>query len=369
MFVLFGASAQDINELQSVLHSAGFEQELIFPMSSKEGEIVYMIGVEHRGINNPSEVLTLANSISEKLGFKQNKFVLLYKGQPLYESTIRDNFISSTNLSDTNSRDLFRKFSIKDYRLNIVIDPDIQVRFGSFENPIQSKLSLLIGSDIMLFRGFSLFTGILIPVQNDLDNESNNPKLGPTFFEFFTQVVPNHYAQLSLGLFYNNRYGIDLEYRFFPHAKRFSMGFRYAKTGFYYFPERSIFFDSLDDNLMLINLEYLFVKERISASLDFGQFLQKDQGFKFSLFKQYKNIEVGFFSTITKLGNTSGFNFTIPLFPGKLIRSKSFELRTNDSFRWEYSYSNDGVIGRDFNSNRSIKNNLRRFNSNLLNKY
>ena len=365
----YKAYSQDINELKSVLSSVGFEQILVFPMSANEGEIVYRIGVEHRGINNPSEVLTLANSISEKLGFEQNKFVLLYKGQPLYESRILDNLISSNNLSDTNTRDLFRKFSLNNYRLNVVIDPDIQARFGSFENPIQSKLSLLIGSDIMLFRGFSLFTGILIPIQNDLDNESNQIKLGPTFIEFFSQILPNHYTQLSLGLFYNNRYGIDLEYRFFPHSKRFSMGFRYAKTGFYYFPERSIFFDSLDDNLMLINFEYLFLKERISASLDFGQFLQKDQGFKFSLFKQYKNIEVGFFSTITKLGNNSGFNFTIPLFPGTFIRSKVFELRTNDSFRWQYSYSNEGVIGGDFNSNRSIKNNLRRFNSNLLNTY
>jgi hypothetical protein len=336
--------------------------------STSEGS-VYMTGVEHRGINNPAEAVRLANSISQELGFNQNKFVLLYKGQALFESTIEHQSIRTADFSDTDAMDLFRKFSVSKYRFNVVIDPDIQIRFGYFENPIQSKIGVLIGSDIILARGLSLFAGLMIPIQNDLDSESNQLKLGPTFFEYFTPLAKNHYTQLSVGLFHNNRYGLDFEYRFFPYDGRLSLGFRYAKTGFYYFPNNSTFFDPINDNLILGNIEFLLPKERISISLDFGQFLENDRGIRFSVFKQYKNIEVGFFSTATVLGNTSGFNFTIPLVPGKLIRSKSIELRTNDSFRWEYSYSNEGAIGREFNATRTIKNNLRRFNSNLFDKY
>jgi hypothetical protein len=369
LFTCTKTIAQDVIELKAALYAAGFEQVLIFPIRSTSDGIVYMTGVEHRGINNPSEVVRLANSVSEKLGFNQNKLVLLYKGQPLFESSIENQLIRTIDFSDIHARDLFREFSISKYRFNVVIDPDIQIRFGNFVNPIQSKFSVLIGSDIMLARGLSLFAGLMIPIQNDLDSETKQLKLGPTFFEYFTQITKNHFAQFSAGLFHNNRYGVDFEYRFFPYARRFSFGFRYAKTGFYYFPKKSIFFDAVTDNLILGNVEFLFPKDRISVSLDIGQFLEMDQGVRFSLIKQYKNIEIGFFSSATKLGNTAGFNFTIPLVPGKLIRSKSFELRTNDSFRWEYSYSNEGAIGRDFNATRSIKNNLRRFNSNLFNNY
>jgi hypothetical protein len=369
LFSCTSAIAQDVAELKAALYAVGFEQVLIFPMRSTSEGVVYMTGVEHRGLNNPSEVVRLASSISEKLGFNQNKFVLLYKGQPLFESTIENQLIRTISFSDADTRDLFREFSISKYRFNVVIDPNIQIRFGNFENPIQSKLGVLIGSDIMLARGLSLFAGVMIPIQNDLDSEAKQLKLGPTFIEYFTQITKNHYTQFSAGLFHNNRYGVDFEYRFSPFDSRLSFGFRYAKTGFYFFPNKSIFFDSVTDNLVLGNVEFLFPNERISVSLDIGQFLEKDEGVRLSLIKQYRNIEIGFFSSATKLGNTSGFNFTIPLIPGKLIRSKSFELRTNDSFRWEYSYSNEGAIGRDFNATRSIKNNLRRFNSNLFNNY
>jgi hypothetical protein len=392
LFICTSVIAQDVTELRAALYAAGFEQVLIFPMRSTSEGSVYMTGVEHRGINNPAEAVRLANSISQELGFNQNKFVLLYKGQALFESTIEHQSIRAVNqnkfvllykgqstsehqsirtadFSDTDAMDLFRKFSVSKYRFNVVIDPDIQIRFGYFENPIQSKIGVLIGSDIILARGLSLFAGLMIPIQNDLDSESNQLKLGPTFFEYFTPLAKNHYTQLSVGLFHNNRYGLDFEYRFFPYDGRLSLGFRYAKTGFYYFPNKSIFFDPITDDLIVGNIEFLLPKERVSISLDFGQFLENDRGIRFSVFKQYKNIEVGFFSTATVLGNTSGFNFTIPLVPGKLIRSKSIELRTNDSFRWEYSYSNEGAIGREFNATRTIKNNLRRFNSNLFDKY
>lgn len=361
--------AQDKELLNQSLRKAGFEQVLIIPVRSSSEGIVYLVGIEHRGINNPAEVLRFANSISSNLGFLENKFVLLNKGVALYSSELENGKFVNKNLSEEFQRDVNRNFSTNKYRLNVFIDPDIQVRFGDFENPVESKTAISIASEIILFKGFSLNTGVLVPIQNDLDNESANVKLGASYFDYFSKFSNNHYFQFSLGLFHNDRYGADLEYRFMPLNNRLSLGFRYAKTGFYYFPENAVFFDSIDDDLLLVNLEYLFRKERISASFDFGQFLFADKGMRASLFKQYKNIEIGLFATLTQTGRTAGFNFMIPIFPGKIFRSDFFEFRSNDSFRWEYTYSNEGQIGRDFNSNRSLKNKLRRYNSNLLNSF
>jgi len=368
-FSHFAANAQDVDKLKSALQSAGFEQVIVLPVSLLDDGRLYLIGIEHRGINNPAEVLILANSISTSMGFLHTKFTLFYKGQVIHQSEFNNGTIVSSNLSDTYSRDFYQKFSPRNYRLNTFIDPEIQIRFGNFINPIQSKTSLFIGSDIVLARGFSLFTGIAIPIQNDLDSESNNVKLGSSYFDYFTQFLTNHYAQLSAGMFYDDRYGVDLEYRYFPNHANLSVGLRYAKTGFYYFPENAVFFESKFENLYLINFEYLFPKDRINVSLEFGQFLNKDTGLKLLFIKQYKNIEVGFFSTVTQTGRTAGFNFMVPLIPGKIIRTRNFEFRTNDSFRWEYSYSNEGEIGRDFNAKKSLRNTLRRFNSNLYNRY
>ncbi|MDG1277488.1 MAG: YjbH domain-containing protein [Algoriphagus sp.] len=369
LLILTVAQAQDKELLNQSLRKAGFEQVLIIPVRSSSEGIVYLVGIEHRGINNPSETLRLANSISLSRGFFENKFVLLNKGIALYSSEFENGKFSTKNLSEEFQRDINRNFSPSNYRFNVYIEPDIQVRFGDFENPVESKTAVSIASEIVLFKGFSLNTGILLPLQNDLDNETSNVKLGASYFDYFSKFSNNHYFQFSFGLFHNDRYGTDIEYRYMPLNSRLSFGLRYAKTGFYYFPENAVFFDSINDDLLLANLEYLFPKERISLSLDFGQFLFADSGLRASSFKQFKNIEIGLFATFTQTGNTAGFNFMIPIFPGKILRSNFFEFRTNDSFRWEYTYSNEGEIGRDFNSKRSLKNTLRRYNSNLLNSF
>lgn len=369
VFVSFTTSAQDINLLESELYKAGFEQVTILPVGKIHDQISYKLGLEHRGINNPLDIILLANSISKKLGFDHITYTLFLKGQVMFESSLEGNQISSDIPSDTYARDFYRSFSLNKYRLNVFFTPEIKVRFGNFEKPLQSQIDVILGTDLMLFRGFSLFTGVSLPVSNDLDTQEKSISLAPSYLEYFVQFIPGHFLQVSSGLFFNNRYGVDSQYKYLHPAKNWSLGLRYAQTGFYYFPKSSIYIDPVGDKLVLFDFEYFFPKERISTMLQVGQYLQSDRGVRVELNKQYRNIEVGFFASITESGNNSGFKFMLPLFPRKIIRTDSFELRTDESFRWEYSYNNENLVAGNFNSGNSLLEKLRRFNTSFINNY
>lgn len=245
--------------LEEQLFKAGFEQVLIIPDGKNGEEILFRVGLEHRSMNNPLDVVLLADFICKKFGVTPEGISLFRKGQILNEYKLTDNgLISSNFVSDSYVRDFHRGFDLNKYRLNTFITPDLKVRFGNFVNPLQTKLNLIIGSEVVLFRGLSLFSGISIPILNDLDNQEMSFTLAPTYLEYFTQFLNGHFFQFSGGTFFNNRYGLDYQYKYFNPNFNWSIGLRYAYNGFYFFPSSSFYFENFDNQLVLIDFEYFF---------------------------------------------------------------------------------------------------------------
>lgn len=368
--VSVSSQGQDVASAKNELSSAGFEQVIFVPVQKIGNETVYKLGIEHRSINNPLDIILLADRICKKYGVNKVKISLLRKGQVIYESEVRSELdIASDFISDSYFKDFNRLFSPSNYRFNVFFTPDVKVRFGNFENPLQSKVNMLLMTELVFFKGFSLVSGLSIPLENDLDSQNRSISLATTYLDYFAQPWKGHFVQWSSGLFTNNRYGLDFQYRNFNPNRRLSYGLRYALTGFYFFPFGSIFFEPKADRLYLGDVEYLFPSQRISLSLTAGQFLFKDRGLRGELVKQYRNMELGFFASQTTTGSNAGFKFMVSLVPGKIVRSKFFEFRTDESFRWEYGYSNEGLVAGNFRSGPLLQERLRRFNNKLFNHY
>uniref|UniRef100_UPI002597E6F4 YjbH domain-containing protein n=1 Tax=uncultured Algoriphagus sp. TaxID=417365 RepID=UPI002597E6F4 len=327
-FYLIGISAysQDTQLLKNSLSKAGFEQITFSPIKLEEKGVSYKIVLEHRGINNPSEVLKLAKELCLDSGLSGITLVLLKKGIILFETKIDGETMNPVFLNNMEELSFHRDFSISKYRINSFFLPDPSIRFGYFDNPLQSKINLLLGSDLILFRGASIFTSINLPLINDLDNEGFGPKIGPTFIDYFGKFGSINFFKISGGIFFNNRYGMDFQYTLNDLSKPWSLSFRYAQTGFYFAPQGGLFFNPINDEMMLITVDYL-LNNRITVSMEAGQFLDLDRGLKVRFFKQYKNIELGFFAAYTDAGTNGGFSFMFPLVPRKIIRTGGFEFR------------------------------------------
>lgn len=334
----FSGQAQ---ELPEVLYKAGFENVQL----EEEGDSL-KVYFEHREFRNPFHSLRFADLLAKER--KEEIFWI-----PMYHNTPIGIYTSgSYEFSDLSPEDklFFRENNSlgKGYRFSFRIHPDLSARFGFFDQPFQTKLNLVLDTRIYLARGLSLQTGVSFPVTNDLDAQDKQPRIAPSMLHYFAQPLNSHFVGLSIGTFYYDRYGFDLEYRYAPLNSRWSFGLESGYTGFYWLSAGSFYAEELDDVYAVADVEYMLPFEDLSVRISAGQFLFQDPGVRADVLKNYGGAEIGLYVAATENGTTGGFQIAFSLFPGNIFRTRKFELRTTEEFRWEYSYTNEVPVARKY---------------------
>jgi hypothetical protein len=78
-------------------------------------------------------------------------------------------------------------------------------------------------------------------------------------------------------------------------------------------------------------------------------------------------LDFGLHISNTENGNAIGFQVAFPIFPGKIIRTRNFELRTTEEFRWEYSYFVANPVARYFRTGTpTLENVIRQYQNGFI---
>jgi hypothetical protein len=252
------------------------------------------------------------------------------------------------------------------YKFDFWIQPAFAAIFGYRDQVVQSNTSILLQTQFYLWQGMVLNAGILFPITNDMDGHEKIIRPAPVFLNQFFAFGKN-FISASAGYFYNDQYGVNLQYRHTDMTNPFSYGLEAGITGTYYYPKGGIYAGPLDQLFVQADVAYRLAKPDITLKLSGGQFLWKDRGVRVDFIKQFVNVEVGLFAAKTKNGSTAGFNFAIPIPPGKILQSRNARLRTTDQFRWEYSYTRGFQIGERYRTGYQLDQKLRQYHTNYLN--
>ncbi|MFV8226332.1 YjbH domain-containing protein [Christiangramia aquimixticola] len=342
----------------SKLSASGFEN-IIFA----EEEDTIRIFFEHREFRNPGHSIQYAELLmTDRTRDKNFLWIPLLHNVPIY---VYDTQNLKSRLLSFAEKEFFQKNNkpFRNYRFNFRLHPQFSARFGYFTDPFETKLNFILGARIYLARGLSMQSGITIPVHNNLDNHGKKLRAAPTMLHYFAQPWNSHFVSLSAGTFYNDRYGLDLEYRFAQLDSNWSFGLAGGLTGYYRLYGLEYYSESMDDIYAIADVEWRTGIENTTLKLSAGQFLYMDRGARIDLIKQYPAAELGLFASHTDIGNTVGFQFAFSLWPGKILRNDKFELRTSESFRWAYSYNGfDPVAKQVRRGTPRLANVLRNYN-------
>lgn len=255
----------------------------------------------------------------------------------------------------------------RNYRFDFWLQPVFTAKFGNFSQPVRSNTSILLQSQLYLWRGMSFNWGILLPLTNDLDNRPQIVRPAPLFFNQFYASGP-HFVSGSVGLFHNDQYGLNFQYRRTDFQSPWSYGLELGLTGMYYYPRGGLYYEKMDKLLVLADVEYRFQKIDLLLKATAGQFLYGDKGVRFDFIRQFTNVEIGLFAVATQNGSTAGFNFAIPIPPGKIVQTRGFRLRTGEEFRWEYLYAGGFKIGERYQTGYQLDQRLRQYHQWYLNR-
>ena len=296
-------------------------------------------------------------------------YVPLFQGMPVgkyeYNNEVRYSPLSRKELKDYFKSNRFPMHFNK-YKLDFWIQPYFAAQFGNLDKPVESNTSVAIETKLYILPGLTFQTGILFPISNDLDGRPKNIRPSPTFLNQF-YASGNNFLSASLGFFSNDQYGINVQYRHADLSKKWSYGLEAGMTGFYYYPKGGIYYEDIDQLLLLGDVAYRLDKHNITLKLSGGQFLWKDRGARFEMIRQFTNMEVGVYATKTVNGSTVGFNFAIPIPPGKILQGNNARLRTTDEFKWEYTYTRGYNIGERYRVGYQLDQKLRQYHQAYLN--
>lgn len=251
----------------------------------------------------------------------------------------------------------------KQYKFDFWVQPDIRASFGNLDKAVESKTNILLNTQLMLGQGFSFYTGVAFPLVNDLDPQPLNIRLAPTYLNHFFHGKNANFIASSIGLFFNDRYGVNVEYQHMDFNKKWSYGAELSYTGYYYLYPTSYKYTDLRELLALANLAYRIPKHDLTINLMAGQFLHNDKGARIELIRQFTKAEVGFFGSFTENGATIGINLAVKLPPAGSLESKRLRLRSMEDFKWEYVYSRGFKIGERFRTHYKLDQKLRQFHS------
>lgn len=251
----------------------------------------------------------------------------------------------------------------KQYKFDFWVQPEFRAIFGNLDKAVESKTSILLNTQLILGKGLSFYTGITFPLVNDLDPQPLNIRLAPTYINHFHHGKNGNFFASSIGLFFNDRYGINVEYQNMDFNKKWSYGAELSYTGYYYLYPASYKYTDLRELLALANLAYRFTKHDLTINMSLGQFLHNDKGIRLDFIRQFSKAEIGFFGSFTENGATIGANMAIKLPPSGALESKNIRLRSMEDFKWEYVYSRGFKIAERFRLHYKLDQKLRQFHS------
>ncbi|MCF0060511.1 YjbH domain-containing protein [Dyadobacter chenwenxiniae] len=296
------------------------------------------------------------------------RFVPLFQGIPIAQYKLSDKLEMSEVSQEFRERHKMRtKFPLhrNGYSLDFWVQPYFNAIFGNFDKPVQSNTSIAIQSQILLLPGMSLDFGILFPIVNDLDSRPKKIRPSPVFLNQFYSKNHNHISA-SAGFFQNDQYGVNIQYRRANLQQPWSFGVEAGLTGDYYYPDKGVYYGNMEKLLLILDAAYLLSNPDITFKVSAGRYLAGDTGVRLDMLRQFSNVEIGFYAMTTSNGSTIGFNFAIPLFPGKLLNGKHVRFRTSSEFPWEYNYTRGYRIGERYRTGYQLDQKLRQYHRQYL---
>jgi hypothetical protein len=239
-------------------------------------------------------------------------------------------------------------------KFDIVVYPQYRALFGNFNNPVASQINLAPALSTSLWNGMQFSAQWIIPLQNELEEEGNYGRPGLLTFNQTIRIPNNTFVSATVGYFTQHQYGVDVEAKRFLDNGRWAIGANIGYTGYASYLHSTLYYSNLQYWSYFLNCEYRYSDLDVTMKATYGRFLYEDRGVRFDVLRQFGEIDIGFFCIATKNGTDGGFNFSVPIFPGKRLSPGLVRISPAPYFPWEYRYRGDSMESVRYTTANSI---------------
>lgn len=240
------------------------------------------------------------------------------------------------------------------YKFDLVIHPQFKAHFGNRRDPFESQLNLAPELSASFWKGLRFSGALIVPLQNELAEEEDFVRPGTIVLNQTLRLPRAIFLSAAIGYFDEQRYGVDFEIRKYSHAGRWAVAANLGYTGFASYLKGVWSYTDIDLLTASVAAEYRWPKLDLILRAAGGQFLDRDRGGRFELFRQFGEVDFGFYLVKTDAGENGGFHFSIPIFPAKYLPAARFRISPAKNFQWEYRYRRLDSSGRQFETGNRL---------------
>jgi hypothetical protein len=247
------------------------------------------------------------------------------------------------------------------FKTDLLVYPEFSFRNSRLTVPYEIKLNMNPTLQVSLWRGGKLNAQLIIPVVNDYGYKYDDVRPGYLTLEHTVRLPYNVFLTGIVGLFNNNRSGVDLSAQWHPSGKRFWFDGRVSWTVFGEWGEWE--YHNGIQNISPFKYGYSLEKKKITGQLGVNyywerfntqlsgraeSFLEGDCGVTFEMIRHCRNCSIGFYGMYVpsdwwNSGVNGGFRFQIALPPYKYKR-RGYVPRVMPSGNFGFSYNAGGTF-------------------------
>jgi hypothetical protein len=367
MSVCFHAVAQLRDTAVVSLTKHGFENITV----KDEGDTL-LVGFENRRYRfDPAGCAAMVKSLKLTVPYSVVvKAILLKQGIPVME------FYTGGKYPEVKVKTLPPRFRFRSAQRRIsnsslnkpelVIYPQVKMQLGNFDDPFKSQFNLAPALEMDIARGLHVMAQVIIPLQNDLEPHGNSLRPGIISISQFVRLPANVYSILSIGYFTRNRYGLNSEFRKYLANGKFFLGCMAGVTGYAEFYEKTWHYSAVDRFTWFLDAGFIWSEYDLTLQSGYGRFTDGSAGWRADIFRQFREVTIGFFALNADGFLNGGFIFRISIPPGRYITRHRFRVRPSSYFSYEYRARGLSDSGKFFYTGSSLADLFHNINPGFL---
>lgn len=258
------------------------------------------------------------------------------------------------------------------FKTDLIVLPTWRAQFGDFDRPVQSNFNVIPGARMLLAKGLSIHAEMIIPVQNNFffDDEQKEIRPGLVTLNQLIRLDDNVFFQATAGFFSLNRAGANVEMKKLNSMGNLAFGLNLGYTAYHTFTEKRVEYFATENYLTgLFSVEYRHIPYDAIGRLQVGNFIYNDLALRFDVLRQFGEVNIGFFALLSASGEfNGGFNFSIPIPPGKFMKPGIVRIRQANRTGLEYRAKGRVNFGRNYRTGHELFDTMLEYNPDFLKK-
>ena len=252
------------------------------------------------------------------------------------------------------------------FKTDLIINPDIQMRFGNYDDPVQLQFNVIPELRSVIYDGVVLSASIIVPLYSEFANVGSYMRPGPTTMNYFTRLNNDFFIFAAGGLFRGDRYGIEGGVRKYINNGMWTLDSRIGYSGQTTVRKGSLKTEPWQDITYSVTSQYFFKFYKLFLSLGFHRFVYQDHGLRFDAFRFFHELQLGFWAIYSEDDFNGGFQFSIPLPPYKYQSRGYFRTRTASYFDLSYKSKFASKSGTQLRANTILDDMFLRYHPQYL---